>query len=238
MSPLILTVAGLVVVGVGIAVLLSFGRSYRLGRLLASTPKVTVGEALDLARSGRPRYVRVDGRLDSEEDFPDEHHRPLVYRRQRLQLGRGRGWNTIEENLQQVPFEVREGLDGIAIDIGALGEGLVVLPRESVGTAGEVPDHVPSGTPPATPVRMRIDQISSVEHAVVLGVPVADGATARLTGGLGRPLILTTLEIPDAMRILGGGRGGRPLLAVACLVGGLGLLALGLAWALLSAVAR
>src|SRR5687768_8851865 len=89
MSPPPLIAPGLVVLSVGIVALLSFGPRYRVGRLLAATPKVTVAEALELARAGRPRYVRVDGRIDSEEDFPDEHHRPLVYRRQRLQLRKG-----------------------------------------------------------------------------------------------------------------------------------------------------
>ena len=237
MSPLLLVAAGILALAVGIAILLTFGSRYRLGRLLAATPKVTVGEALELARSGRPRYVRVDGRIDADEDFPDEHQRPLVYRRQRLQLRRGRDWNTIEDELRQVPFEVREGLDGIGIDGEALDQGLVVLPRESLGTAADVPDRVPSGTPATTPVRMRIDQISAVEHAVILGIPVADGATARLTGGFGRPLVLTTLEVPEAMRVLGEGRRPRSIVAVASLVGGLALLATGIGWALLSAVA-
>jgi hypothetical protein len=46
MSPLLLIAAGLVVLSVGIVVLLSFGPGYRVGRLLAATPKVTVAEAL------------------------------------------------------------------------------------------------------------------------------------------------------------------------------------------------
>ena len=237
MGPLILIAAGLVVLSAGVGVLLSYGARYRVGRLLAATPKVSVGEALEVARAGRPRYVRVDGRIDSEEDFPDEHHRPLVYRRQRLEVRRGGRWDTIEEDLRQVPFEVREGLDGIGVDARALDQGLVVLPRESVGTAGEVPDRVPAGTSAATPVRMRIDQISAVEHAVILGVPIADGSTARMTRGLGRPLVLTTLEVPEAMRVLGSGSGARPLVAAACLTGGLVLLTAGLGWAVISAVA-
>jgi hypothetical protein len=175
--------------------------------------------------------VRVDGRLDSAEDFPDEHDRPLVYRRRRLQLRRGRRWESIEDQLDAVPFEVREGLDGIAIDHSALDEGLVVLPRESTGTAGEIPDHLPAGTAGATPARMRIEQISSVEHAAVLGVPVASGEGAQLTAGLGRPLILTTLEMPEAMRVLGGGRN-RSAAVLLLLGAGIGLVAIGAIWAL------
>lgn len=237
MTPLLLIALGLVVLAVGIGVLRSFGPRYRIGRLLAATPKMTVAEAVATARAGTPRYVRVDGRIDSEEDFPDEHHRPLVYRRRRLQLRRGSAWQTYDDQLQQVPFEVHEGLDAIAVDGAALDEGLVVLPREAVGTAEEVPEQVPPATPPATPIRMRIEQVSAVEHATVLGMPVQAGARTQITAGLGRPLILTTLDVPEAMRILGGGSDSlRPLIATICLAGGLILLSAGLGWAVIDQI--
>lgn len=238
MTPLVLIAAGLIVLAVGIGVLRSFGPRYRIGRLLTATPRMTIGEAVEVARSGVPRYVRIDGRIDSQEDFPDEHHRPLVYRRRRLQLRRGARWETYDEQLEQVPFELHEGVDTIVVDGAALGDGLVVLPREAEGTADEVPDQVPAGTTPSTRVRMRIEQLSAVEHATVLGVPSIRDATPRMTAGRGRPLIVTTLEIPEAMRVLGGGPGSvRPLAAVICLAGGLILLSAGLGWAVIDAVA-
>jgi hypothetical protein len=234
-TPLVVVAAGALALVAGAGVLLSFGGRYRVGRLLAATPKVDLDEAIRLAEAGPTRYVRVDGRLDSEEDFPDEHQRPLVYRRRRLELRQRGRWRSIDEHLEAVPFEIREGLNGIAIDHAALAQGLVVLPRESSGTAADVPERLPPGTPPQTPVRMRVEQISSVEHAVVLGVPGRGPDGPQLTAGTGRPLILTTLEIPEAMRVLGGGRG-RPLLAMLLLGGGLALLAIGLFWALVSAL--
>jgi hypothetical protein len=54
--------------------------------------------------------------------------------------------------------------------------------------------------------------------------------------GLGRPLILSTVESAEAMQLLAGGRRGRPLAALALLAAGLGLVALGLAWALVAVV--
>ena len=91
----------------------------------------------------------------------------------------------------------------IVVDDSALDSGLVVVPRESVGTAADVPDRVPPGTPVETPVRLRIEQVSSIEHAIVLGVPSLDEAgEPRLSAGLGRPLVLTTLEPDEAMRLL------------------------------------
>lgn len=239
MTPLLLVAAGLVALAAGILVLRSFGSGYRIGRLLSATPAVPVSEAIELA-DGPPRYVAIAGRIDSEEDFEDDAHRPLVYRRVRLELGRGDParprWEPVDEHAQAVPFEIRDGLAAIGIDSAALGDGLVVVPRESVGVAGDAPERVPAGVEPATPLRLRVEQVSSVEHAIALGVPRAmtDGSI-RLTAGLGRPLILTTLERPEAMRILGGGRSGRPLLAALALAAGLALVGAGLIWAVLAA---
>lgn len=238
MGPLIVVVAGLVALGGGALVLRSFGPGYRVGRLLASTPLATIEEAETLSAVGTRRYVRVDGRIDSSEDFPDEHERPLVYRRRRLEAQRAGRWTVIDQEVQLVPFELRAGLAALAVDGASLGDGLVVLPRESVGTAADAPGRVPAELPPATPLRYRVEQVSAVEHATVLGVPErrSDGTTV-LTAGLGRPLILSTLETTEAMQLLAGGRRGRPLAALALLAAGLGLLAAGLAWAVVAALA-
>lgn len=234
MGPLLCIVLGLVALGTGVLVLRSFGPSYRVGRLLASTPSVSVAEARDLA-AGPPRYVAIRGRIDAEDEFEDDAHRPLVLRRARIQLQRGSDWVTVDEHIAAVEFELREGLDAIAIDHAALDAGLVVVPRESVGRAADAPDRVPAGTLPETPVRLRVEQISSVEHALVLGVPVAgpDGARVRMTAGLGRPLILTTLETPEAMRLLAASGPRRPLIAALALVVGLVALTVGVIWAFL-----
>jgi hypothetical protein len=238
-TPLIPIAVGLVALAVGISILRTFGSGFRVGRLIAVAPVVSVAEARQLA-DGPPRFVAVQGRIDAADDFEDDAHRPLVLRRIRFQLGGRDGWRTIDEQRQAVDFEIREGLDAIAIDHGALDDGLVVLPRVSTGTAADAPDRVPVGTPPETPLRLRIEQVSSVEHAIVAGVPTAgaqDG-TVRMTAGLGRPLILTTLERDEAMRVLTADAPRRPLFAVAALVVGVVSLSIGLLWALAGAVTR
>ena len=232
MSPLLFIVLGLVALGAGAVVLRSFGPRYRVGRLLAATPSVSVGEARELA-AGPARYVAIHGRIDAEDEFEDDAHRPLVFRRARLQLRRGSDWVTVDEHTTAVAFQVREGLDAIGIDHEALDAGLVVVPRESVGTAADAPDRVPDGTAPDTPVRLVVEQVSSVEHAAVLGVPVRGEGDAppRMTAGLGRPLILTTLEPAEAMRILAAGGPRRPLIAAMALALGLASLTIGVVWA-------
>lgn len=236
MSPLIPLAAGLAALATWFLVLRSFGPRHRVGRLLASTPAVSIAEARTLA-GGPLRYVRVEGRVDAETYFEDDAHRPLVFRRTRLQLRRGSAWIDLDDRRERVQFELREGLDSIAIDDEALDVGLVVVVRESQGTAADVADRVPAGTDPGVPVRLRIEQLSSVEHAIVVGVPGLDDAgTARISAGLGRPLILATMERSDAMRVLAEGDPRRPILLAAMLVTGLALVALGLVWTMLEAL--
>jgi len=147
-SPLIPLIAGFVALVAGVMVLRTYGPNYRIGRLLASTPEVSVAEARSLA-AGRARYVRIQGRIDAEDEFEDEVHRPLVFRRTRLEVLRDGRWVAFEDRRERVRFEVREGLDGIVVDDAALDSGLVVVPRESVGSAADVTDRVPPGTPSA-----------------------------------------------------------------------------------------
>lgn len=237
MTPLIPIAVGLVALAIGVAILRTFGDNYRVGRLLAVAPVVPVAHARALA-AGPKRFVAVQGRIDAADDFEDDAHRPLVLRRVRFQLADARGWKTVDEQRQAVAFEVREGLDAIAVDHEAIDAGLIVVPRESVGSAADAPDRVPPDTASTTPLRLRIEQLSSVEHATVAGVPTIDPASGeiRMTAGLGRPLIVTTLERDEAMRVLAGDAPRRPVVAAIALAIGLIALTIGLAWALLGAV--
>ena len=238
-TPLVAIAAGLAAIAAGTLLLRTYGPRMRVGRLLAVTPSVGIDEARALAGAGVRRYVRVDGRLDADDDFPDENERPLVFRRRRLETRRGRGWLLLEERLESVPFRVGAGLEAVDVDAGALDVGLVTLVRESVGTAAEAagalePEARARLTGGAV-VRLRVEQLSSVEHATVLGVPVAtpDGRVA-ITAGTGRPLVVCTLERDEAMRVLAEGGRARPVAAALALGGGLLGLAIGMAWALLA----
>jgi hypothetical protein len=228
--PLGLVTLGVLVCVVAGMLLRRLGPNYRIARLLASAPEVTLDEVVTAARGGQP-YVRTRGRISSDEEFPDEHDRPLVYRRRRLELAidpAGRRWRTLQDEVTAVPFGIEARTAFVAVDATVLDDGLAVIVRESVGTAADAPDRVPPGTDPATPLRHRIHQISAVEQAWVAGAPdVAPDGTARLTAGGGRPLILTTLELPEAMRLLAAGHRRTVLAATILLAFGLAFVALG-----------
>ena len=136
-----------------------------------------------------------------------------------------------------MPFVVREGGDEIAVEGPALAQGLVVVPRERSGVASDLGDDAPAGIAPDAPVRMIVEHASTVEHAAVLGVPRREADGRLVIGpGLGRPLILTTLEQDEAMRVLTGGAAGRARLAVIALAAGVVLLLLALLWGLVDAL--
>jgi hypothetical protein len=234
-APLLLLALGIALLVAAWLSLRSLGPRFRIGRLLASTPRVTVAEALALADNGTQRYVRVDGRIDSDAEFEDPDHRPLVLRRTRIQERMTSGWRTLEDDRQQVPFEIREGLDGIGVDGAQLDQGLVVVPRESAGTAAELGERV-AELAATTPVRIRIEQVSTVEHATVLGVPVRKNGVVTLTAGLGRPLVLTTLEEREAMRLLAEARPTAPRIAAVLFAGGFAATAAGIAWLVVDTV--
>lgn len=232
MIPFALIAAGALALLLGAVTLRSLGPGVRIGRLLATVPRVPLEDAIRLARAGERRYVAVHGRLDAEDPFLDAADRPLVYRRTRIEVREGRQWQRVEESVEQVPFELRDGLDAMVVDGSALGEGLVVIPRESAGVVRDLAERAPSGLDPDAPARARVDQVSSVEHATVLGWPTldADGRPA-MSAGSGRPLVLSILEPDEAMRVLAGGDRLRPRLAAGLLAAGLALGALGLVWA-------
>jgi len=237
-TPLVLVLLGIGTLAAGWLVMRSLGPRARIGRVLASTPVVPVDRAVEIARSGRPRYVGVGGRVDAEEECLDENERPLIYRRTRLELQDGTNWTAVEDRREALPFEIAGGVTRIAVDPDGLGEGVIVVVRESVGSAGDIPDRVPEGTPPVTPVRLRVEHVSTVDHALVLGVPSLDPVRGPiLRSGLGRPLILTTLEPTEAMRLLAIGRCGTTQAASVLLALGAALLVTGTVWVLLDALA-
>lgn len=259
MIGLAVVLLGLVLAIGGWVLLRRGGEGWRIGRLLAVAPQRSLAEVVASAGRDPASYVRVHGRIDSEEEFPGDDGAALVFRRRRLQrqhrhLVGGATWRTFDDQRLAVPFALAERGERVAIDVSALGDGLVVVPGLSTGIAADLaawadaadgikPDAPADGaTPeasaaaraamsvmgPETPVRLRVDQVATTDHATAAGVVTRSPEGEAILGpGLGRPLILTTLDLDEAMRVLGAEQRRTLLIAAGLLAAAALALALG-----------
>jgi hypothetical protein len=243
MMGLALAILGLVLGLTGWLLLRRGGQAWRIGRLLAVARPHGLAEARALVDAGHEAYVRVHGRIDSDEEFPGDSGNALVFRRRRLQRqvrgwSTGMSWSTFDEQRLAVPFRLADHGERITVDVGALGDGLVVVPRLATGVAADLAaDDVAGALPamaPDLPVRLLIEQVATTDHATVTGVPRREADGDTIVGpGLGRPLILTTLDLDEAMRVLGSERRGAIRIAALLLVAAVILIVAGLALAVL-----
>ena len=247
MSPIALIGAALLVIGL----LLSrrTDARTRAGQLLAGLSPISPTEALKLAalRGESAPYLAIKGSIDAPEIFEDEHHRPLVFRRERVSIADEGGWRVIDTAERSLPFVVSDPSNSISIATADLADGLVVVERRWEGSVAELhaagreyqrPETAAlvaalATSDPTRGARVGLEQISNLDRATAAG-QLVDG---ELRAGAGRPLVVTTLERADALRLLGGEARGRLVsstLALALLAIGLLLLLGGVALALAS----
>lgn len=247
MSPIALIGAALVAMGL----LLSRRTDVRTraGQLLAGLSPISPTEALKLAalRGNAAPYLAIKGSIDAPEIFEDEHHRPLVYRRERVSIADESGWRVIDVAVRSLPFVVSDPSNSIRIATADLADGLVVVERRWEGSVAEL--HAANreyqspetsalvaaiaASDPTRGARVGLEQISNLDRATAAG-QLIDG---ELRAGAGRPLVVTTLERAEALRLLGTegrGRLASSTFALALLAIGLLLLLGGLALTLAS----
>jgi hypothetical protein len=211
---------------------------------MAGVAPVSPREALLV---GDGHYLAVSGNIDAAEAFEDESHRPLVYRRERVLIADSATWREVERVVRSVPFVISDGDHSLTIDAAQLGDGLVVIERQWDGSVAELaaahrdyqnPESAAlvaqlASAAPTTGARVILEQISTLDRGTAAGLLRGGALTA---GGAGQPLVLTTLERREALRILGSGQRASlaaGLLTLLLLIAGLLLLLIGSA-ALLS----
>jgi len=247
MNPIALVGAALIVSGL----LLSRRTDVRTraGQLLAGLSPITPTEALRLAalRGASAPYLAIKGSIDAPEIFEDESHRPLVYRRERVSIADEQGWRVIDEAVRSLPFVISDASSAINVSTADLADGLVVVERRWEGSVADLhaagreyqsPETAAlvaaiAASDPSRQARVGLEQISNLDRATAAGQLV----NGELRAGTGRPLVVTTLERAEALRLLGGeGRGRLASSTAALALFALGLLLLlgGIALALAS----
>jgi hypothetical protein len=202
----------------GMARRLAGAREWRVGDLAAADPLPS-------------RPVRVSGRIRCPEPILTDRDERLValHRDVQVQLPGG-GWRSIERIRETRGFELWDHDGSLPIDPAEAAEPLVSIPHVWRGTAAALRDEshlaalarLGAGAGDAWPAQSITRRVSVVERLLVLASVerAPDGLTSLRPppGGY----LISTLELADAMRLLGGRR-------PRVLFGGMAMILLGMA---------
>lgn len=227
------TLAGLVLVR-------SSGAELRMGRRLAGAREYRVGDLLDLdPLPARP--VRVAGRIRCPDPIVTARDDRLValHRDVDVQLPDGR-WRTIERLRESRGFELWDHDGSLSLDPADAAEPLVTIPHVWRGGVDELEDDAHrsaverlrlEGRAPVA-ARSITRMVSLVERLLVLS-EVRRGPTGVVLRAPPGGYVISTLDLPDAMRLLGGPGRSRLLAGAALIAAGALAMAGSALWLLL-----
>ena len=210
------------------------GAEQAIARRLAGARQVRLSELFSMTDlPARP--VRIAGRIRCPDPMVNARGERLVARHRDVQVQRGgRGWRSIERIRESRGFELWDHGGSLPVDPAQAAEPLVVIPHVWHGSTIELedPQHLAAvdrlgGGP--MPARSITRTVSVVERLLLLASVVRDEAGAIWLRPPPGGYVISTLELDDAMRLLGG-----PHRRV--LLTGYGLLGLGLLSAVAAAI--
>jgi len=214
MLPGWLALGGVLLLGLGLALIRRSGARPAIGRRLAGARQLRVGELLDLAPADPlpRRPVRVLGRIRCAEPIITSQDDRLVAFHRDVEVATPRGgWRSIERLRETRSFELWDHDGSLEVDPAQAAEPLVVLPHVWAGPVEEL-DETYAGAlarvaaEQGQPVRARSTtrMVSVIDRLLVLAA-VTRGSDGRVAlapprGGY----VVSALELDDAMRLLGG----------------------------------
>lgn len=212
-------------------------------RRLAGPAEVKVGRLLD-ASSLPARPLRVSGRIRCRDPLVvGEGERLVAFHRDVEVRIRGR-WRSIERLRETRSFELWDHDGSLTVDPAQAAEPLIAIPKVWRGTPAELEEPHASAVArlveregAATEARAITRSVNVIDRVLVLARAVGHGEHVRLQPPEGGYLI-TNLELPDAMRLLGGRHRRLVAAAVIGLVLAAALTAIGVFGALVSLTLR
>jgi hypothetical protein len=214
MLPLVLILlAGALVAAAGLLAIRASGAQPRLARRLAGARQVRVGDVPGM-QALPPRPVRLVGRIRCPNPMVIERGDRLVaYHRDVQVRPPGAAWRSIERVREARGFELWDHDGSLSVDPALAAEPLVVIPHVWRGTSNDLTDagHRAAiarlgNTGVDWPARSITRMISVVERLMVLGSIERNAAGEPRLAPPGDGYVISSLELPDAMRLLGGKR--------------------------------
>lgn len=234
-------------VGVAVAVISALairgaGGHPRLARRLAGAREVRVGTLLD-AGAGTERAVRVTGRIRCRDPLHVPGGEPLVAYHRDVEVRLPRvGWRSVERLRETRSFELWDHDGSLSVDLSTAAEPLVTIPAVWRGDVAALEEPHASAARQleqrhgrALEARSTTRTINVTDRLLLLAVAAGGGAGGVALEPPPGGYIVSTLPLPDAMRVLGGRRHRMAAGVVGLAIGG--LLAVGGAVAALVAAA-
>jgi hypothetical protein len=214
MLPAWLAVGACLLLAGGLLLMRRSGARPTMGRRLAGARQVRVGELLDLA-PGDPlpqRPVRVVGRIRCAEPIITVQDDRLVALHRDVEVATPRGsWRSIERLRETRSFELWDHDGSLEVDPAQAAEPLVVLPHVWSGSVTELDESYAAALArlaaeqgPPIQARASTRMVSIVDRLLLLAA-ITRGPDGRIAlapppGGY----VVSTLDLDDAMRLLGG----------------------------------
>lgn len=205
-----LAALGLLLGAASVLAVRASGASPSLGRRLAGPPQVKVGRLLDDDELP-DRPLRVSGRIRCREPLVVGDGERLVAFHRDVEVRIGQTWRSVERMREARSFELWDHDGSVTVDPAAAAEPLITIPHVWRGSPDELEEpHASAATRlaerhgPISEARATTRTINVTDRLLVLGRPTRDPqGVARLDPPAGGYLI-SNLELPDAMRLLGG----------------------------------
>ncbi len=205
-----MVVLGLVLAVAAVLVLRASGASPGRARRLAGPPEVKVGRLLD-ADELPARPVRVAGRIRCRDPLVAPDGERLVCFHRDVEVRVGGRWRSVERLRETRSFDLWDHDGSLPIDPARAAEPLITIPQVWRGDPAELQEPHASTVArlaerhgPASEARAITRTLNVTDRLLILARPVVDGVgTVSLEPPDGGYLI-ANLELPDAMRLLGG----------------------------------
>lgn len=225
-------VVGLLLAGAGALTLRRVGARPRLARRLAGPREVPVGRLLSTdARPERP--VRVAGRIRCRDPLEMGGGERLVAYHRDIEVRAGGRWRTIERLRETRSFDLWDHDGSLTVDPADAAEPLVTIPQVWRGDADELQEphrtaarRLAEREGPLSGARATTRTVNVTDRLLVLA-RVPTGGRARLEPPEGG-FVISTLALPDAMRLLAGRSRRAAALAVIGLGAGVAVAGIGL----------
>jgi hypothetical protein len=230
----VILAAGLLLVAACAALIRLGGAQAALARRLAGPAEVKVGRLLD-AGELPARPVRVVGRIRCRDPLNAGDGERLVAYHRDVEVRVGGRWRSVERMRETRSFDLWDHDGSVSIDPARAADPLITIPKVWRGSPDELEEPHASAVArlaerhgPATAARAVTRTINVTDRLLVVAQPVRDAAGRISLDPPEGGYLVSTLDLPDAMRVLGGRHNRLSALAVGGIGIGIALAAIGL----------